>query len=189
MNGWSILCSRLRRRSVHRVSNHEEDLAVHLDKRKVIPFVLLLVGAGFLLLALLTRVPPNGWVEIVLLILGTLTAFYLALALTLQLTYPALILRTDGFLYQPPHWPPARRPGALFIPWKDVRSINYVYARGGHQVLVFTKDSPPPKRDGRVLLTQLNPAARIPVMLLTVKERDLLREMRERAWRQGVVLR
>lgn len=168
---------------------HQGDSAVYLDKRKVLPFVLLLVGAGFLLLGLLTRVPPNGWLEIPLLILGTLTAFYLAFALTLQLRYPALILRTDGFLYQPPHWPPARRPGALFIPWKDVRSINYVYARGGHQVLVFTKDSPPHKRDGRVLLTQLNPAARIPVMLLALRERDLLRELRERAWRQGVVPR
>lgn len=168
----------------------KSDWPIYADKGKVLAFAGVL-GLVALLFALLALRIADGQGIVARLTLGSLSVISIYIAVTFALLgrRPLLVIQDDGFTDFPIRWPLRRQAKARFISWKDIDRILYSFSRGGRSLDIYTKNAPPARTHGYVWLPTLKPAVRIPVMLLRTPEQVMLRELRERAWKHGVVIR
>jgi hypothetical protein len=167
----------------------EQDLWVFRKRLRVLILAGILALLGLMTLGLQILVESESVIAMhVLLTITGLFILYVALSAAFQSKDAVLILKRDGMQYFPIRWLFRRRPEPRFVRWEDIDRIRYIVIRGSRALDVYTQDRPAPKDSGYVNPFRLKPAARIPVLMLEIPERDLLREIRGRAWKQGVVL-
>jgi hypothetical protein len=114
---------------------------------------------------------------------------YICVGMATEAGRVVALLSDDGIRYFPSRWPVLRRRGHTFIRWEEIGLLRDVHSRGARVLDIYTKDSPPHKTRGLVNFYRLRPAMRLPVQYLDFPEPELVREIRERAWKRGVTIR